>query len=145
MAQVNVYSKKYNKFYSTNAAKLTSALYLSEMGVKVTPHTIKREMIVFVFSIKGEDGTTIGATMLSKRWHYPYRVMGLAVVDKRKGYGTALMQALCDSVPKSSIIELGVDKHKETTEWLLKWYQKLGFKIVLEKRDEILLHMTTAA
>ena len=135
---VNVYSKLHTKEFSTNAAKLTSSLYLSEMEVTITPHVIKRCKIVHVFHITGESGT-VGATMLCEYGYGQYRVMGLAVADKRKGYGTALMKSLIEFVPKGTKLVIGVDTGKESTEWLLKWYTSMGFEIFLKNTDETVL------
>ena len=79
-----------------------------------------------------EDG--VAATLLAERFEKKggryYRVMGLAVAPehRRRGHAAALMRRLETLVPAGVVIELGVDKGRPSTDWLLEWYTtRLGY------------------
>ena len=93
-----------------------------------------------------EDG--VAATLLAERFDKKdrgaiyYRVMGLAVAPahRRRGHAAALMRRLETLVPAGAVIELGVDKGRPSTDWLLAWYTaRLGYAPHSEDATEAVL------
>lgn len=93
-------------------------------------------------------GDGVAATLLAERLEPNrgrakyYRVMGLAVAPahRRRGHAAALMRHLETLVPAGAVIELGVDKGRPSTDWLLDWYTtRLGYAPHSEDATEAVL------
>ena len=144
---VQVLTKKgrFSKWFNRRAAALTRSVYATQFGGPVVSKgMVQNDNVVHVVYIQAEDGTTVAASMVIYNKRGFYRVHGLAVETehKRKGYGTALMNKIMEIMPHRSDLILGVDIGKAETDWLLEWYTKLGFQVIDETYDEILMHKT---
>ena len=143
MPTIHVLSKRGNsKRFDSGATNITRDLYATQLGGElVTKELIRTNNIRHVAWIESDDGKPVAAAMLIQLRSEYYRVGGLAVdnAHKRKGYGTAIMARIQELVPSGSRLILGVDKDKETTEWLVEWYKRLGFMHLTETHDEVLL------
>ena len=140
---IHILSKNgHSKGFDSRATQLTRELYATQLGGDlVTKALVRTNKIKYVVWIQADDGTPIAASMVLQLRGMYYRVGGLAVHDahKRKGYGSALLAKIHELLPSGSRLLLGVDTGKEATEWLTKWYKRLGFMHVNETHDEILL------
>ena len=65
--------------------------------------------------------------------------MGVAVASKRMGHGTALMRKIEEILPQGARLELGVDTGKDSTEWLQRWYERLGYETERDAGYEIVM------
>lgn len=126
------------EFYR-ETSRVAADLYRKEFGpgMPVTPQLVRDFDIRHVLWI--EDEGVAAATMVCLLKGGKFRVMGIAVRDKRKGYGTSLMQEIDRILSPGSTLLLGVDNGKESTQWLLDWYERLGFEIEDYGYDETIL------
>ena len=133
------------KDFDTRAAYAAYALYTTCFPdiPPVTVRAIRANHITRAAWI--EDG--VAATLLAERFEQKkggryYRVMGLAVAPehRRRGHAAALMRRLETLVPAGVVIELGVDKGRPSTDWLLEWYTtRLGYAPHSEDATEAVL------
>lgn len=124
----------YNKWFDRQAARRTNMLYRENFGLGVTRGCVRKRNITHVIWVETEAKDSLAAMMLSKEAvgdQEIYRVQGLAVSadQQRQGYGTALMQSLDRMLLKGAIVWLCVDVGKDSTEWLVQWYRRLGFEL----------------
>ena len=140
----------HNKWFDCQAVIRTKTLYESQFGkeLPVTKRLIRDLNIKYLLYIE-QNTTTVAASMVTQSMPSLYLVKGIAVdpLFQRRGYATALIHKIEATLPNHSTLQLGVDKGKENTEWLVEWYSKLGYEywdsteyeIYLEKyieRDE---------
>jgi ribosomal protein S18 acetylase RimI-like enzyme len=97
-----------------------------------------------VLWVEADDSTPIAATMIMLNYDENYRICGLAVESsyQKQGHAKALMAKIDEVLPEQSEVELGVDKGKDSTEWLTSWYERLGFRQIDETPHEIVLSKT---
>jgi len=132
----------HSKGFDSRATQLTRDLYAKQLGGElVTKKVVRTNNIRHVLWIESDDGKPVAATMVIQLQGVYHRVGGLAVDDehKRKGYGSALLRRIHELLPSGSRLILGVDKGKDATDWLIKWYTRMGFVRVSESRDEVVL------
>lgn len=133
----------YNKWFDRQAVRRTNSLYQAGFGQPVDRKTVRALDISHVLWIETNDSQSSAAMMLSRTsTDEPpiYRVQGLAVSPdmRRQGYGTALLRSLDVVLPKGTTVWLCVDKDKDSTEWLVLWYRRMGFELAY--RDPRLNH-----
>lgn len=124
----------YNKWFDRQAANKTNQLYQQRFGQPVTRRDVRALDISHVMWIETDDSEVSGSMMLggsTKAEPAVYRVQGLAVSKpkQRQGYGTALIQSIDRVLPSGTIVWLCVDKGRDSTEWLVRWYLRMGFEL----------------
>lgn len=133
-----------NKWFDRQAVMRTKSLYESQFGkeLPVTRRVVRNMNIKHVMWIENDDQVPIAACMLTEIYPSFYRISGLAVdfAHQRKGYGTALICEIEAVLPDRSIIELGVDTDTEKTEWLRRWYARMGYEECGHNGYEITMH-----
>lgn len=105
-----------------------SGLYNNVFEYKVTEESIVQNRIQHLVWMQ-EGDTTIGACMVGMEQD-EYRIMGI-VVDKahqRNGHGQRLLDKAEEFVPLGSWVKLGVDLGKDSTDWLVEWYERRGYE-----------------
>jgi GNAT superfamily N-acetyltransferase len=144
--------RKGSKRFVQSAARITRDLYAPAFNI---PTVTKREIfwsnVRHVLWIENkEDRTPIAATMIMyHEMHKYYRIMGLAVheLHRRQGYGAQLMRAALAMLPTGAELHVGVDTGKDSTDWLVEWYSRMGFQPMMQSHDyanEITLRLFVA-
>lgn len=141
MLRVLAKNGKSDKPFCRQAAAVTHDLYLSEFGpeLPVTEGLVGRANVRYVFWAENPDGRVIAASMVKEISPNYVRILGLAVSEKRQGHGTAIMRKIEATMPSGTEIELGVDLNKDTTDFLLDWYKRLGYSAQDQNSIEIIM------
>jgi len=135
----------HSKWFDRQAARRTNELYLMQFGLGVSKRLVRGISVSHVLWIETDQGQTAGAMMLSRQGVVDqnlYRVQGLAVAPEfqHKGYGSALLSAADTFVGTGAVIWLCVDKYRSSTDWLVKWYCRMGYE--LASLEDVRLHFT---
>ena len=135
MPVVNVLAKVGHKdrVFEEQAVQRTRDLFARHFGTEypVNVSLIRNWKISQMLWIEGEDGETTAATLISNNTRGDFfRVNGLAVDThhQRKGFATAIMDHVDTITPSGAVVEVAVDLDTESTEWLISWYTRRGFK-----------------
>ena len=134
MALVKSLAKRghFNKWFDRQAAHKTVELYQQQFGVCVSRRCVRALDVSHVLWVESEAGVTAGAMMLSRTGIEPvYRVQGLAVSQdfQPQGYGTTLLASVDGFVGPGATVWLCVDKGRDSTDWLVRWYTRMGFEL----------------
>ena len=122
---------RFDKWFDRRAAHTTNGLYQQTFAAPVTKKMIRNLCMSHVFWIEDQH-ETVAATMLSRQGvDQVYRVQGLTVDARfrRQGYATALLTTIDQFVGNGAIVYLCVDKGKQSTDWLVDWYCRMGFEL----------------
>ena len=135
------FTKRDSEAFRTKAAQVCADLYLEAFGpaLPVTPQLIFQARIQHLIWIEDDERQPVAATMVAMRSKQDYRIMGVAVASKRMGHGTALMRKIEEILPQGARLELGVDTGKDSTEWLQRWYERLGYETERDAGYEIVM------